>query len=328
MPLSKPKDKLLIITSGGDSPGMNAVTRAVVRSSIYNNLDVFACQNGYRGLVNGEISQMQASDVANCIQRGGTILRTSRCPEFLDPKVRAKCIKFLKERGINFLVAVGGDGTFRGASLLENEGGPKTIGIPASIDNDIVGTEYTVGYDTARNTALDAIDKIRDTASSHNRYFLIETMGRNAGFLAADVAVAGGAEFLLVPEFPISIEQLVKKINAPRRMKLSLLIVVAEGDSPGHSVMMAEKLRTLTPFEYRVCVLGHTQRGGTPSTFDRLAGSIMGNLAVTSLLSGKSSCMTSLNTGQYELTPFPDHDMPSRRMTDRSMLNLCDILSI
>lgn len=322
------KGRLLILTSGGDSPGMNAVIRSVVRSGIYYGLEVFGCHNGYQGLVDESIFPMDAASVANCIQRGGTILLTSRCKAFHEYATREKCRNFLKEQQINYLVAIGGDGTFRGGTLLEEEGGPKIIGIPGSIDNDIVGSEYTIGYNTACDTALDAIDKIRDTASSHNRYFLVETMGRNAGFLAADVALAGGAEFAIVPEFPISVEDLAKQINAPRRRKKSLIIVVAEADNPGHSVAMAEKLRELTPFEYRVCILGHTQRGGSPTVMDRIAGSFMGNLAVESLLAGKSKSMTSMNRGRYELAPFPDPNLPSRRLTDEKILDLCNILSI
>lgn len=319
--------KLLVFTSGGDAPGMNAAIRAVVRSCHYYNVEVFACHNGYQGLVNQDIFPMDVTSVANCIQRGGTILQTSRCLSFHEYSVREKCREFLRSKEIDFLAPIGGDGTFRGAVLLENEGGPKSVGIPGSIDNDIVGSEYTIGYDTARNTALDAIDKIRDTASSHSRYFLLETMGKNAGFLATDVAIAGGAEYVLTPEFPISIEELAAKINAPRRKKQSLIIVVAEADKPGRSVAIAEQLTKLTPFEYRVCIVGHTQRGGSPTAMDRITASYMGNLAVESLLAGKSQCMTAIQQGQYVLATFPDPNKPSRCLTDIKLVKLDDILS-
>lgn len=320
--------KLLLFTSGGDSPGMNAAIRAVVRSCYYYGVEVFGCHNGYQGLVNQDIFPMAVESVANCIQRGGTILQTSRCLSFHEYSVREKCREFLRSNQIDFLVPIGGDGTFRGATLLENEGGPKSIGIPGSIDNDIVGSEYTIGYDTARNTALDAIDKIRDTASSHSRYFLIETMGRNTGFLATDVAIAGGAEYVLTPEFPMSIEELAAKINAPRRKKKSLIIIVAEADKAGRSVDIATQLTKLTPFEYRVCIVGHTQRGGSPTAMDRITASYMGNLAVESLLAGKSQCMTAIQQGQYVLAPYPDPNKPSRCLTDVSLVKLDDILSV
>lgn len=325
--IKNPQKKLLILTSGGDSPGMNAAIRAVVRSAAYYSIEAYGCHNGYQGLVDQDIFPMPVESVANCIQRGGTILQTSRCAGFFDKMIRDKCRTFLEAQGINYLVPIGGDGTFRGAALLEQEGGPAAIGIPGSIDNDIVGSEYTIGYDTARNTALEAIDKIRDTASSHNRYFLVETMGHNTGFLAVDVAIAGGAEYVITPEFPISVEELAAKINAPRRKKKSLIIVVAEGKQPAHSVAIANHLRKLTPFEYRVCILGHTQRGGTPTMLDRLAGSFMGNMAVEALLAGKSNLMTCMRNGEYALAEFPDPTKPSRRLTNEHVLKLNEILA-
>jgi 6-phosphofructokinase 1 len=322
------KHRLLLLTSGGDSPGMNAAIRAVVRTCYFCSVPVFACHNGYQGLVDQDLFTMGPASVTGIIQRGGTILRTSRCLAFHEYKTRKKCRDFLAKKGIDLLVAIGGDGTFRGATLLEEEGGPKSIGIPASIDNDVVGTDYTLGFDTARNTALDAIDKIRDTATSHSRYFLVEVMGRNAGFLAADVAIAGGAEYVITPEFPISIKSLAASINAPRRKKQSLIIVVAEANQPGRSLKIADQLRKLTPFEYRVCILGHTQRGGSPTVMDRLAGSFMGNMAVQSLLAGKSNRMTSLKNGQYTLEKFSDPNLPSRRLEDQNIIKLDSILAV
>ncbi|MCL5261220.1 MAG: ATP-dependent 6-phosphofructokinase [Gammaproteobacteria bacterium] len=330
MPTKSHQDQknLLLLTSGGDSPGMNAVIRAVVRSGHYHGFKVYACHDGYQGLVDEKIFTMEPHSVANCIQRGGTIIRSNRSHEFLKKEVRDKCRKFLAQEKIEYMVAIGGDGTYRGAAILEEEGGPKTIGIPGTIDNDIVGTEYTIGFDTARNTALQAIDKIRDTATSNSLYFLVETMGRNSGFLAADVGLAGGAEFVITPEFPTSIPELAKKIISPRRKKQSLIIVVAEADSPGRSFGMAQALKLITPgFEYRVCILGHIQRGGSPTLLDRSAGSIMGNMAVEGLLSGKSRCMTAMQDGKYVLAPFPNPNQPSRRLTDESIIKLTQILA-
>jgi 6-phosphofructokinase 1 len=330
MPSKKtPEKKLLVFTSGGDSPGMNATLRAVVRSGHYHGFQVFACHDGYQGLVEKRIFPLHPGDVANCIQRGGTIIRSERSAAFMDKNVRAECREFLAAHNIKYIAAIGGDGTYRGAAIFEDEGGPKCVGMPGTIDNDIVGTEYTIGYDTARNTALQAIDKIRDTAASNNIYFLIETMGRRAGFIAADVGIAGGAEFIITPEFPMSTEELALRINNPARKKQSLIIVVAEGDQPGHSVAIAEKLKELTPgIRYRVCILGHTQRGGSPTAMDRLAGSYMGNMAVEALAAGKSKCMTAMQKGKYVLAPFPDPSLPSRSLADTDIMKLSAVLSI
>lgn len=320
--------KLLVLTSGGDSPGMNAAIRAIVRSGHYHNFNVFACHDGYQGLVNQQIFPMRPEDVANCIQRGGTIIQSSRCPDFHKKTVRDDCRAFLTAQGIDHMIVIGGDGSYRGAEIFENEGGPKTIGLPGTIDNDIVGTDYTIGYDTARNNALQAIDKIRDTASSNGLYFLVETMGRQSGFLAADVGLAGGAEFIITPEFPLAIDELAKNIREPKRKKQSLIIVVAEADKPGRSFGLAEKLKILAPdFEYRVCVLGHIQRGGSPTAMDRVNASIMGDLAIQALLNGKSRCMTALQNGQYVLAPFPDPNQPARRLTEETLIKLNGILA-
>lgn len=320
--------KLLLLTSGGDSPGMNATIRAVVRSGIYHGFKIYACHDGYQGLVEQKIFPMDAEDVANCIQRGGTILRSNRSHEFLDKNVRAKCAKFLHDNEIDNLIAIGGDGTFRGAALFETEGGPRCIGIPGTIDNDIVGTDYTIGYDTARNTALHAIDKIRDTASSSSLYFLVETMGRNSGFLAVDVGLAGGVEYILTPEFPVQTAQLAREIMSPKRKKQSLIIVVAEADNPGRSFGIAQQLKMHTPdIEYRVCVLGHIQRGGTPTAMDRITASHMGNMAVEALLAEKSRMMTSINNGQYVLAEFPKPEVPTRRLMTDDLIKLSTILS-
>ena len=322
------KKRLLLLTSGGDSPGMNATIRSIVRTGCYHGLEIFACHDGYEGIVKQAIFPMQPQDVANCIQRGGTIIRSSRSPEFHHQEIRDKCRTFLKHEDIEYLVAIGGDGTFRGAALLEKEGGPKVIGIPGTIDNDITGTDYTIGYDTARSNAVDAIDKIRDTAASNSLYFLVETMGRHAGFLAADIALASGAEYVITPEFPIAMRDLAKQILAPKRKKNSLIIIVAEGDHSGRSFKMAEELKTFTPsIEYRVCVLGHIQRGGSPTVTDRNTASIMGSMAVENLLQGKSSCMTALQNGKYVLAPFPEISLPAKRLNNDQLIKLLTTLS-
>jgi 6-phosphofructokinase 1 len=321
--------KLLLLTSGGDSPGMNAAIRAVVRSGHYHGLHVLACHDGYQGLIDQQLFTLEPYSVGNCIQRGGTIIRSNRAPDFHHKQIRDNCRRFLADQHVEYLVAIGGDGTYRGASLFEDEGGPKTIGIPGTIDNDIAGTEYTIGYDTARNNALQAIDKIRDTATSNSLYFLVETMGRNSGFLAADVGLAGGADYIIVPEFPMATQDLAKKIMEPKRKKQNLIIVVAEADQPGRSFNIANDLRKLTSgFEFRVCVLGHIQRGGTPTVMDRVVASTMGNLAVEGLLAGKSKCMTAIQNGKYVLAPFPSPDKSSRLLIDDSLLKLAHILTL
>lgn len=321
--------KILILTSGGDSPGMNAAIRSIVRSGHYHGFKTYACHDGYHGLVKQKIFLMSTDNVAGCIQHGGTIIRSGRSKEFHKKEIRNKVRTFLKQEKIGHLIVIGGDGTYRGASLLEKEGGPKTIGIPGTIDNDIVGTDYTIGFDTTRNTAIAAIDNIRDTAASSSMYFLVETMGRHSGFLAVDVGIAGGAEFILTPEFPITIPKLAKLITAPHRKKQSLIIVVSEADSPGRSFNIAQALKLLTPkFDYRVCILGHIQRGGSPTVMDRITASIMGNLAIKGLIAGKSKCMTAIQNGNYLLVPFPNPNTPARRLTNENLLKLNSILAI
>lgn len=325
-PLQK---KLLVLTSGGDSPGMNAAIRAIVRSGCYHGIKVYGCHEGYQGLVEQKIFPLESHDVAGHIQHGGTILRSGRSVHFRQKEVRDKVRAFLKQEKIGYLAVVGGDGTYRGAALLEEEGGPKTIGLPGTIDNDIIGTDYTIGYDTARNTAVNAIDKIRDTSASSGMYFLVETMGRHAGFLAVDVGIASGAEHILIPEFPIAIPELAKKISSPRHKKQSVIIVVSEADSPGRSFNIAQALTLLTPqFDYRVCVLGHIQRGGSPTVMDRLVASVMGDMAIKSLLEGKSKCMTAMKNGKYILAPFPDPDQASRTLTNKELLELNTVLAV
>lgn len=314
--------KIVILTSGGDSPGMNAAVRASVRTALSQGIEVYASHSGYQGLVSEELTPLNSIGMANCIQLGGTILKTDRCLAFFDPKVRERSAHFLKQKQIDGLVVIGGDGSFRGAALLHAEGGPPTVGIPATIDNDVVGTEYTIGFDTARNTALGAIDKIRDTASSHNRNFIVEVMGRRAGFLALDVGIAGGAEYILIPEAPLSVDELATRILDPSRKKLSSIMIVAEGDHPGHSVELARQLERKTGIIYKVCILGHTQRGGSPSALDRKVASLMGNKATQMLIDGNHNKMVALVNDHLIPVEFPDPDQPARKVTDRKLLDI------
>lgn len=318
--------KIAILTSGGDAPGMNAAIRAVTRTALSKGCEVFGFLDGYKGLFHNEYEIMKNRSVANCIQRGGTILRTFRFPEFTQPEVRAKAIQNLKQLDIDALVVLGGDGSFRGAKLLSEESDIKTIGIPCTIDNDIVGTEYTLGFDTARNTGLSAIDKIRDTAFSHSRNFLVEVMGRSSGFLAMDVGIGGGAEFIVLPEMKMTSEDLIEKIKTRNRLKMGSIIVVAEAENPGHSFQLAKDIQNTLDIEYKVAVLGHTQRGGVPTLRDRKIASFMGYYAVEALFKGESAIMIGYNEGHYTTTPIPDANLEPRRLTDTQVLEINNIL--
>lgn len=318
--------KIIVLTSGGDAPGMNAAIRSVVRTAIYHGMAVFGSCSGYQGIVEKQLKPLKAHSVANCIQQGGTILKADRCKAFYDKNTRDECRAFLQQENIDGIVVIGGDGSFRGATLLNQEGGPAVVGVPATIDNDINGTEYTLGFDTARNTALDAIDRIRDTASSHNRHFLVEVMGRNSGFLAVDVGIAGGAEYILIPEFDKTPSELVKHLDKQSRKKQSSIIVVAESDNPGRSFALAEQLNELTHKTYRVCVLGHTQRGGKPTAIDRKFASTMGTKAVLALKDGETAKMVAFNSGHLELKNFPDPSIPSRQFKNGSLLKINEMI--
>ena len=281
-----------VLTSGGDAPGMNAAVRAVVRTGLSAGLAVLGIQRGYRGLVEGDIAPMSARTVSNIIQRGGTIIKTARCDEFMTRPGRAKAIRQIGIHGIEGLVLIGGDGTFRGAIKLLNEWGGKAVGVPGTIDNDLYGTDYTIGFDTAVDTALRAIDKVRDTAAAHDRTFLVEVMGRHAGFIALHVGVASGAEVILIPETRTSTKALAEHLAADRaRGKTSSIVVVAEGDEEGGVLKLGAELRERYGIEAHSCVLGHIQRGGSPTASDRLLGSRLGGYAVELLRRGKSGVM-------------------------------------
>jgi 6-phosphofructokinase 1 len=276
-----------LLTSGGDAPGMNAAIRAVVRHALGCSLEVIGIRRGYAGLLAGELQPLTRAGVANIIQRGGTLLGTSRSAEFARPDGRARAAEVLGRAGIEGLVVIGGEGTFHGATLLAEEQGVPVVGVPGTIDNDVYGTDFTIGFDTAVNTALDSIDRIRDTAASHERLFLVEVMGRTCGEIAMGVGVAGGAEDVLIPEIPTDILVLAASIRQSwERGKRSSIIVVAESGAQGHSIRLAEEIGRLTGLEPRVCVLGHIQRGGTPTARDRVLASRLGSAAVDMLLEG------------------------------------------
>ena len=286
---------------------MNAATRAVVRTAIANDLGVTGVLRGYTGLVAGDMVPLDARSVSNIIQMGGTVLKTSRCTEFLDPEGRRRAAENLARHGVDGVVAIGGDGTFRGLHDLVEEHGVRCIGVPGTIDNDIFGTDSTIGFDTAVNTALESIDKIRDTASSHDRVFFIEVMGRDRGSIALEVGVAGGAEHILIPEVPADLDRLCRLLTDGRGSgKTSFIIVVAEGAYPGGARAVGEAVHERVGLDYRVSVLGHVQRGGSPTSFDRALASRMGRAAVEALLDGRTDHATCLASGEIVLLPLPD----------------------
>ena len=322
--------KIAVFTSGGDSPGMNACIRSAVRTGIFRGLEVYGIYRGYEGMIEGDIKRLQSHSVSNIVQRGGTILKSARSLEFKTPEGRQKAYENLKNLGIEGLIAIGGDGTFTGAKVFHEEYGIPTVGCPGTIDNDIYGTDYTIGFDTAVNTALEAIDKIRDTAAAHDRIFFIEVMGRDAGFIAVESGIGGGAEFVMVPETKTSVDQVVKSLNNLRKSKSSSIIVVAEGHNLGSAeeimVLVKEKIKDPTK-EFKVTTLGHIQRGGNPTARDRVLASRCGMAAVEGLIEGKTNCMAGVMNSQVVYTPFADCiGKPKHLIPDH--IKLIDILSI
>ena len=290
-----------VLTSGGDAPGMNAAIRAVVRTAIYNGCEACGIYGGYQGLINGDIKRLRSNDVSNIIQRGGTILKSARSVEFRTPEGRTKAAQQLAEHKIDALVVIGGDGSFTGAKLLIQEHDVPVVGIPGTIDNDLYGTDSTIGYDTAVNTAVDAVDKIKDTASAHNRLFFVEVMGRDAGFIALRTAIATGAEAVLVPEVETDLtdlERFIAKDYDPT--KSSGIVIVAEGEKSGGAYKIAEMVGQSHPdYDIRVSVLGHMQRGGSPTCRDRVYATMMGSMAVDLLCAGKSNRVVGFKNGEF-----------------------------
>ena len=310
--------KIGVLTSGGDSPGMNAAIRAVVRTGIYNGLEVFGVMRGYSGMIENDIVPMPSRSVANIIQRGGTILKTARCKEFFDKEGRELAYNNLKSWGINGLVIIGGDGSFRGADIFSREFDIPCIGLPGTIDKDIAGTDFTIGFDTAVNTAVEAIDKIRDTMDAHDRLFIIEVMGRDAGYIALHSGIATGAENILIPERKTDIEELIRSLQEKeRRKKLVNLVVVAEGEEFGGANEVAKIIKDRMPnAETRVCILGHIQRGGSPSCLDRLIASRMGYGAVDCLVRGIHNVMVGILNNKMQYTPLEKAVKAKQRISD------------
>ena len=318
-----------ILTSGGDAPGMNAAIRAVTRSAIYNGLQVKGIYRGYKGLITGEIKEFKTENVSNIIQLGGTILKTARCQEFRTPEGRQIAYETMKREGIDALVVIGGDGSLTGARLLAQEFDVPCIGLPGTIDNDLYGTDTTIGYDTALNTILDAVDKIRDTATSHERLFFVEVMGRDAGFLALNGAIAAGAEAAIIPEFNTEVDQLEEFINNGfRKSKSSSIVLVAESEITGGAMHLAERVQKEYPqYDVRVTILGHIQRGGSPTAHDRILASRMGSAAIDALLEDQRNVMIGIRNNEIEYIPF-NKAIKNDKPIDRELLNTLRKLSI
>jgi len=317
-----------VMTSGGDSPGMNACIRAVVRTGIYHGLEVFGIMRGYAGMIDNDINAMDSRSVANIIQRGGTILKTARCMEFMTKEGREKAYHSLKQHGINGLVVIGGDGSFKGAQIFSHEFDIPCIGIPGTIDKDIAGTDFTIGFDTAVNTAIEAIDKIRDTADAHDRLFIIEVMGRDAGYIALHSGIGTGAEHILIPERKTDVEQVLSSLQEKeKRKKLVNIVVVAEGDDFGGANDLAKVIKDRIPgFDIRVAVLGHIQRGGSPSSMDRLIASRMGYSAVECLIEGKHNVMVGIVNNRMHYTPL-DNAVKAKQNISEEWLKIVKILA-
>lgn len=318
-----------VLTSGGDSPGMNAAIRAVVRAGIYNGFKVFGIRHGYKGAIFNQIKELKSHDVANIIQRGGTFLKTARCMEFMTPEGRETAYQNLKANNIDALVIIGGDGSFRGALEFSRTYDISCIGIPGTIDNDIYGTDRTLGFDTAINTVVEAVDKIRDTASSHDRLFFVEVMGRDAGFIALHAGIACGAEAVLIPEIETPITKLREHLeDGFKRKKSSNIILVAEGEKAGGAFEIAKAVeKDFKDYSVRVTVLGHIQRGGSPSAFDRLLASRLGAAAIEALIEDQKSIMVGIQNHQIVYTPLYK-SVKMHQPIDPKQLELIEILNV
>ena len=318
-----------ILTSGGDAPGMNAAIRAVTRSAIYNEMQVKGIFRGYKGLITGEIVEFKTQNVSNIIQRGGTILKTARCMEFKTPEGRKQAYDNLVREGIDALVTIGGDGTLSGARIFAQEFNVPVVGLPGTIDNDLFGTDVTIGYDTALNTIMECVDKIRDTASSHERLFFIEVMGRDAGFLALNGALASGAEAAIIPEISMEKDQLSEMIEQGlRKSKNSSIVLVAESEVTGGAIGVAERVKKEYPhFDVRVTILGHLQRGGSPSAQDRIMATRMGAAAIDALMEDQRNVMIGIQNEQIVYVPF-SKAIRNEKPINRDLLNVLRITSI
>lgn len=321
--------RLAVFSSGGDAPGMNAAIRAVVRTASFYDLHVYGIYRGYEGMIDGQIERLDKRDVANIIQRGGTILKTARSERFKTEEGRKTAYDALVANDIDALIAIGGDGTFTGAKLFFEEYGIPTVGIPGTIDNDLYGTDYTIGFDTAVNTAIEAVDRIRDTADSHNRLFFVEVMGRDTGFIALNTGIGSGAGAILIPESKIDVEPLMKHLEkTAKRQKLFSLIIVAEGNENGNAQMLTNEIRSRFPeYDPKVTIIGHMQRGGSPSALDRLIASRMGYKAVQAVIEGQTNVMIGIENNQMVLVSFDDA-INKKKDIDHDLLKMAEILSL
>lgn len=322
--------KIGVLTSGGDSPGMNAAIRAVVRTAIFHKLECVAIYQGYQGLIDNDMETMTARSVNNIVNKGGTFLKSARCLEFRTKEGREKAYQNIKSNNIDALIVIGGDGSFTGAMIFQKEFNVPVIGIPGTIDNDISGTQFTLGYDTALNTVIEAIDKIRDTASSHNRLFFVEVMGRDAGHIALNAGVGAGAEEILIPEEDMGLDRLLQSLKKSEKSgKSSSIVVIAEGDKTGDNVFeIASYVEKNMPYyDVRVSVLGHMQRGGSPSCFDRVLASRMGVFAVESMMAGSSNAMVGIENDKMVLSPL-EKAIKGTSKINKELIRVSDILSI
>ncbi len=325
--MEKKVTKIGVLTSGGDAPGMNAAIRAVVRTGIYNKLEVYGIKRGYQGMIDNDIFKMESTSVANIIQRGGTILKTARCKDFFTTEGRKKAYENLNALGINGVVIIGGDGSFRGAQIFSREYDIPCIGLPGTIDKDIAGTDFTIGFDTAVNTAVEAIDKVRDTADAHDRLFIIEVMGRDSGYIALHSGIATGAENILIPERKTDVEGVVNAlIEKHGRKKLVNIIVVAEGEEFGAVELGKVITERIPDQEVRVTILGHIQRGGSPTCFDRLIASRMGYAAVECLLEGRFNVFVGILNNDMHYIPLDKAVKKKQRMSE-DWMKIVKILS-
>ncbi|MEO0059139.1 MAG: 6-phosphofructokinase [Bacteroidota bacterium] len=327
--MSKTIKKIGVLTSGGDSPGMNAAIRSVVRTCAYHNIECIGIYRGYQGMIEGDFKEMGPRSVNNIINKGGTILKSARSKEFMTTDGRKKAFENLQKFGIEALVVIGGDGSFTGAEVFNSEFNFPLMGIPGTIDNDIFGTSHTLGYDTALNTVVEAIDKIRDTASSHNRLFFVEVMGRDAGHIALNAGIGAGAEEILIPEEDLGLDRLLESLRKSKASgKSSSIVMVAEGDKMGKNVFELKDYveEHLPEYDVRVSVLGHMQRGGAPSCYDRVLASRLGVKAVESLLEGKTNFMVGILQDQVALTPL-EQAIKGKYPIDRELLRVSDIMS-
>ncbi len=319
---------IAVFTSGGDSPGMNACIRAVVRTALHHGTAVYGIMHGYQGMIDDQFRLLTSDDVGNILQRGGTILKSSRSKDFFAKEGRQKAFDNLRKYGIEGVVAIGGDGTFAGAKIFMEEHSIPFIGLPGTIDNDLIGTDYTIGYDTALNNVIEAVDKIKDTAASHDRLFFVEVMGKDAGFIALRSGIAVGAAAILIPEVHTDLQGLITDLGAAyKRKKTSSIIIVAEGDDAGGAYKIAEQVvKALPQYDTRVSILGHQQRGGSPSALDRMLASQLGNEAVNALLAGKHSVMVGIVDKKFKYTPF-DQAIKHHDKINPAFLKLAEILA-